>query len=313
MASTVGDSARLRLTLNNQLFPSPEAFGVSLEAAGFDDHDGELAKMLAHYLYSFPDDILRDLSGKRDNAVLDTSTGKLRAADVVFKDADTLSLESLVAGLYRGTKNYLRSSNPPGEQILWRQTFGVSRCQQLGQRGLLTAVDYFLARAERDHALCRALLAHLDRSFSDSSTRYCVTKVRARARACLNHLLGSADVTAQVGDVIGQGGAARPADAEDDVLEEAGYYAFDSPTWIEDYFASPDTDVDASADYALDQPTVPTEVTGPLSPFDAGRGLVRNGDAYLNMIGSPGRATSVVDGERSPDSVPDLEMQSAFF
>ncbi|GAQ87000.1 hypothetical protein KFL_003250020 [Klebsormidium nitens] len=285
-------------------------------AAGIKDSDGSWCKpMLAHYLYSMMDDLLRDTSsGMLGDTVVDPISGNLRAADVVFKDGDTISLESLVAALYRGTKQYLRNSKAPCDKISWPRTFGVSRCQELGQRGLLAAIEYFFARAKRDPALCRALLAYLDDWFSDSSARHCLIMVRARARACLNHLLGAMnDATSQAVDESSQSDASTfPADAgvDHDILQKPDFYGLDGHAWIEEYFCPPDDDRRGAAE-ALCLPTVPLQVNQPWSPFDMARDLVRNGHASVVLDNLGPIALDMVEEENAMDAVRDLEMQAA--
>ncbi|GAQ85135.1 hypothetical protein KFL_002200200 [Klebsormidium nitens] len=375
------------------LFPNAEKVEEFLNAAGIKDSGGGRRLMVVHYLYSMVDDLLRDTSaGGLDADVVDPS-GKLRAADVIFKNADTLSLESLVAGLYHGLNQYMRDNKRLTDKISWPRTFGVPRCQKLGQRGLLSAIDYFLARAKQDPALCRALLAYLDNWFSDPSTRHCVITVRASARACLNYLLGAADdttqdadvssqrdavlvgaadvttqdvddsqsgavllgaadvttqdvdvssqsgavllgatdvtiqdvdvssqggavllgaadVTTQDVDVLTQNGAFLPADGGDDILQEAGWYGLDGPTWIEDYFGR--AEENAGAAVSLHSPTVPVQVDQPWSPFDTARDLVRNGNAPLVLDCLGPVAMEMAEGEDAVDAAHDLEMQAAF-
>ncbi|GAQ92632.1 hypothetical protein KFL_010780020 [Klebsormidium nitens] len=276
------------------LFPNAEKIEEFLNAAGIEDCGGGRKPMVVHYLYSMVDDLLRDTSaGGLDDVVADANEN-IRAADVIFKDGDTLSLESLVAGLYHGLNQYMADNKSLTDKISWPRTFGVPRCQKLGRRGLLAAIDYFLARAKEDPALCRALLAYLDNWFSDPSSRHCVIAVRARARACLNYLLGAADDTTQDADVSSQIGA---------VLLGAA----DVATQDVDFFTQNGALLPADAGDDIFQ-----QVDKPWSPFDVARDLVRNGDAPLVLDCLGPVAMEMAEGEDAVDAAHDLEMQAAF-
>ncbi|GAQ88215.1 hypothetical protein KFL_004100035 [Klebsormidium nitens] len=309
-----------------KLLPPAEKLGASLKVEGVSctssDHSRNWRNtMLRQYLYSVVDDILRDVvNGGFGAAIVDPASGKLLAAEAIFKDVDTLSLESLVAALYRALKDFLRETESLDEKFSWLGTFGVTRCQMLGQSGLLAAIDYFLSRAKKEPALCRAFLARLDKSFADPTKRYCAISVRALARACLKHLLGAADDTAQApDDVFGQVNAALPTEAGVGNLEEAGWYApLDEGTWIENYFQVPAPDVQSGATQTLHQPAVmPQAATTPLQGdqrlpvYDLARDLVSNGHASLVLESFGPVAMEMVEGENAVERVQEFEAQAA--
>ncbi|GAQ85659.1 hypothetical protein KFL_002470180 [Klebsormidium nitens] len=186
-----------------------EALGDEIRRIGYDPHVypplvrglrtrrlGRVGKMtmevdqLGNYLPAVMDEIAK-ASHNGPIFVEDSATGGLKLAKDIFteKISDNSSLQTVVGGLYRGYKQYVRDDPSSGEKVSWKRTFGVNRCQQLGQKSLPDAVDFFLRKAASSRELCAAMKAYLDGYFCLPGTAACNTATRARLKACFAHIL----------------------------------------------------------------------------------------------------------------------------
>ncbi|GAQ85660.1 hypothetical protein KFL_002470190 [Klebsormidium nitens] len=145
---------------------------------------------LRSYLPAVVDEIARQKGPIR---VEDSATGGLKLAKDIFteKISDNDSLQTVVVGLKEGYNQYVRDDPSSGEKVSWKRTFGVSRCQDLGQKRLPDAVDFFLRKAASSRELCAAMKAYLDGYFCLPGTAACNTATRARLEACFAHILAA--------------------------------------------------------------------------------------------------------------------------
>ncbi|GAQ85656.1 hypothetical protein KFL_002470150 [Klebsormidium nitens] len=124
---------------------------------------------------------------------VDNALGGLKMAKDIFteKISDNGSLQTVVVGLYKGYKQHVRNNPSSGEKVSWKRTFGVKRCQELGQKRLPDAVDFFLRKAATSRELCAAMKSFLDGYFCLPGTAACNTATRARLEACFAHILAA--------------------------------------------------------------------------------------------------------------------------